>query len=246
MNQYGLIGFPLGHSFSKKYFDKKFREEGIGDSCFDLYPIEDISGIREFVQCNSIKGFSVTIPYKEAIIKYLDVVDNTAKAIGAVNSVKAVFDDGKLFLKGYNTDYIGFVEPLKLFVKDTDIKGALILGTGGASKAVDYALKDIGFETTFISRGRCKGVVYADISKEIIDSVSVIVNTTPLGTFPDTESCPDIPYHMLTQDHLVYDLVYNPAETLFIKNAKAYGARFINGQRMLEVQADASWRIWND
>jgi shikimate dehydrogenase len=246
MNQYGLIGFPLGHSFSKKYFDKKFREEGIDDCCFDLYPIEDISGIRAFVQCNSVKGFSVTIPYKEAIIKYLDSIDDTAKAIGAVNSVKAVFDDGKLFLKGYNTDYIGFAEPLRLLINAMDRKKALILGTGGASKAVDYALKDMGFETVFVSRDSDRGIVYSDISKEIIDSVSIIVNTTPLGTFPDTESCPDIPYHMLTHDHLVYDLVYNPAETLFIKKSKGNGARFVNGQCMLETQADVSWRIWND
>ncbi len=246
MNQYGLIGFPLGHSFSKIYFDKKFSEEGIVDSCFDLYPIEDISVIREFVEQNRIKGFSVTIPYKESIIEYLDTLDDTARVIGAVNSVKATFENNKLLLQGYNTDYIGFAESLKPLIKDTDRKRAMILGTGGASKAVDFALKDMGFDTLFVSRNRDKSIVYADLYKELMDSVSIIVNTTPLGTFPDVDSCPDIPYDILTSGNLVFDLVYNPAETLFIKRARAQGARYINGQRMLEIQADASWSIWTD
>ncbi|MCK4922779.1 MAG: shikimate dehydrogenase [Bacteroidales bacterium] len=246
MKVYGLVGFPLSHSFSASYFAEKFRKENISDSEYLNFPIETIEELRSLLDSNpDLRGLNVTIPYKEKVINYLDKVDDVAGKIGAVNSIKIEYFSGKRTLTGYNTDAPGFLNALNPFLSK-DITSALILGTGGASKAVDFALQNSGIKTTLVSRSTNKAdIVYKDLNENIILDNLLIVNTSPLGTYPKIEECPDIPYNFLTRKHVLYDLVYNPEITLFMKKGEEMGAKILNGYQMLVNQAEESWKIWN-
>jgi len=243
MSKFGLIGKNIDYSFSKSHFTKKFENEALSHSYenFDLSTIEEFSKVLNSTQ--DLKGLNVTIPYKEAVIPYLNKLDKTAKKIGAVNTIK-VTEKGKLI--GYNTDYYGFKKSIEPFLKPHH-KKALILGTGGASKAIAYALKELGKSYSFVSRTASKSsyYTYEMLSEEIISSHQIIINCTPLGTFPNTNICPNIPYDALTEKHLLYDLIYNPEETKFLSIGKLKGATFCNGHNMLELQAEKAWEIWN-
>lgn len=246
MDIYGLIGHPLGHSFSKKFFNEKFKNESIDAEYrnFDIDSIASFSAIIEEEQ--TLKGLNVTIPYKEQIIPYLDELSEEAQAIGAVNVIKISRQDGKVSLKGYNSDVIGFTDSIRPLLNDTHRK-ALILGTGGASKAIRYGLKKLGIETTFVSRTSKHGMLtYSDLSEEIMKEYTVIVNCSPVGMFPHTDECPDLPYHYMGSGHILYDLVYNPEETLFMRLGREHGAITKNGLEMLILQALASWKFWNE
>lgn len=244
MRQFGLIGYPLGHSFSKRFFTEKFQSENI-DAAYETYPLENIQLFSELIQKVELSGINVTIPYKEQVIPYLNELDEAAAEIGAVNVIRFTRVNGKLQLKGYNTDAIGFENSLKPLLKPHHSK-ALILGTGGASKAIRFVLNKLGIETQYVSRTASEGkITYGELNKDIINKYSVIVNASPLGTFPKVDECPAIPYEFLTANHLLYDVVYNPAETLFLKKGKEKGATGINGEAMLTGQAIAAWEIWN-
>lgn len=244
MRQFGLIGFPLGHSFSKKYFTEKFENENI-DARYDLYELPEISVFKALKEDVALCGLNVTIPYKEQIMDFLDELDDTAAEIGAVNVIKFIRNNGKLTLKGYNSDAIGFENSLKPFLLPTH-KKALILGTGGASKAIDYTLRKLEIRTTFVSRtSKPDMLTYSQLTAEIMADYTVIVNASPVGTFPHSDECPDIPYQYLTNKHLLFDAVYNPPETLFMKKGKEQGATVLNGEEMLIGQALAAWEIWN-
>lgn len=242
---YGLLGYPLGHSFSRNFFNNKFESELINAEYLN-FEIPDINMLNEVIsEHHNLKGLNVTIPYKEQVIPFLDELDEDAANIGAVNVIKIIRENDKMILKGYNSDIIGFCDSISPLLKP-NMKKALILGTGGAAKAVFYGLKKLGIEALFVSRKRSqKAISYSDITKEIIDEYHIIVNTTPLGMYPNIDESPDIPYNLLTPDHLCYDLLYNPDETLFMKNAKTYGANTKNGLEMLLLQAFASYEIWN-
>lgn len=246
---YGLIGFPLSHSFSRGFFNDKFAAEGI-DAEYVNFEIPDIGDLMEvFDETPDLAGLNVTIPYKEQIIPYMDSLDEEARQIGAVNVVKVVREDGAsdddFTLVGYNSDVVGFRDSISPLL-NAERKRALILGTGGASKAVARGLETLGVEYVFVSRTRRNGVVaYDDLTLEIIASHKIIVNTTPLGMYPHVDECPDIPYEYLTPDHLCYDLLYNPDVTLFMKKASEYGAETKNGLEMLLLPAFESWKIWN-
>ena len=244
MDTYGLIGYPLGHSFSRGYFTDYFSHEGIDAEYknFELPHIEDLTEVlrRE----SALKGFNVTIPYKQQVFKYLDELDGAACAIGAVNVVKVVRRDRGLSLKGYNTDHIGFADSIRPLLKPHHTH-ALILGTGGASKAVNYALRQLGLQTLFVSRSTHEGVVtYDELTPEMMDRYKVIVNTTPLGMHPKTDACPPLDYTQIGGSHLLYDVIYNPEKTLFLKHGEERGATISNGMEMLIGQAQAAWRIW--
>lgn len=239
-----MIGLPLIQSFSKKYFSAKFENESI-DAIYDLYELQDINEFTELKGIENLSGLNVTIPYKEKVMKYLDELDETAAEIGAVNVIKFIRENGNLRLRGYNSDAIGFENAIMPLLKPNH-KKALILGTGGASKAVDYILRKNGLETTFVSRTEKTGVLtYSQLDADIISQNLVIVNASPVGTFPKIDECPDIPYECLTDSHLLYDVVYNPAETLFLKKGKERGTAILNGESMLIGQAVAAWEIWN-
>jgi len=245
MKHYGLIGFPLIHSFSKKYFSAKFEQESL-DASYELFELENIAQLTVIIENNKLDGLNVTIPYKEQVINYLNSLDDTAAKIGAVNVIKFDRSGGELKLKGFNSDAIGFENSIKPFLHDYH-KKALILGTGGASKAVNYTLQKLGIQTCFVSRTPSQGMLcYAELNPEIIADNLIIVNTSPVGTFPHTDECPNIPYQYLTEKHLLYDLVYNPAETLFLKKGRVKGAQIQNGEAMLIGQAEAAWKIWNE
>ena len=245
MRKFGLIGFPLGHSFSKKFFSEKFENESI-DARYDLYELSNITEFQDLRNSVELSGLNVTIPYKEQVIPLLDRLDDTAAHIGAVNVIRFDYDkNGTATLTGFNTDAVGFENSLKPFLKSYH-KKALILGTGGASKAILYTLQKLGIECRYVSRTVSKGqLTYSDLNKEIIDDNLLIINATPLGTFPKTDICPDIPYQFLTEKHLLFDVVYNPAETLFMKKGRDAGATALNGEEMLIGQALAAWEIWN-
>jgi len=241
MNIFGLLGRDIGYSFSRNFFSNKFQKEKLNCQYqnFDLKKIEELKTI---IQNTDIKGMNVTIPYKEEVIPYLDTLDTVAKEIGAVNVIK--FENNGT-LKGYNSDYYGFTESLKPLLNKT-IKKALILGTGGASKAIAYALDKLDIEYVFVSRNpNYKEFSYQDIDEDIIKNYKLIINCTPLGTHPNTENHPDIPYQYLSDNHVLYDLIYNPEETTFIKKGKQNGATTSNGLNMLILQAEKSWEIWN-
>ena len=244
MKKYGLIGRPLGHSFSKKFFTEKFDREDI-QAQYDLYELPDITHFEPLKNIPELCGLNVTIPYKQDVFAYLDEVDATAAEIGAVNVVKFIRHQGKLTLKGYNSDAIGFEHSIRPLLTVTHCK-ALILGTGGASKAIDYTLRKLGLQTTFVSRtAKAGALTYHQLTADTLAEYHVIVNASPVGTFPHVDECPDIPYQYLTASHLLFDAVYNPAETLFLKNGKAQGAQTLNGEGMLIGQAEAAWKIWN-
>lgn len=243
MNTYGLIGYPLGHSFSRKFFTEKFAKEGIDAQYlnFEIPSIEEFPNIIK--NSSTLRGLNVTIPYKQQVMQYLDDISEEAKAIGAVNVVKV----GKEGLTGYNSDVIGFVNSIKPLLKSHH-KKALILGTGGASKAIRYGLEEkLGIETLFVSRKAHEGIItYKDVTADMLQEYEVIVNCSPVGMFPHANECPSLPYEAMNAAHLLYDLVYNPEEALFMKEGAARGATVKNGLEMLHLQALASWDFWNN
>lgn len=241
---YGLIGFPLGHSFSQDYFNRKFEAENI-DARYVNFEIPEIEDFHQVIKSNpNLSGLNVTIPYKQQVIAMLDEMDAEASEIGAVNVIKFIRRNGKLILKGYNSDIIGFRDSIAPILTDNHSK-ALVLGTGGASRAVSYALKSLGVEPQLVSRSRRPDVLsYEDLTPEIMSTHKVIVNTTPLGMYPNIDECPDIPYVLLTPEHLCYDLLYNPDVTMFMKRSSEAGAEVKNGLEMLLLQAFAAWNIW--
>lgn len=248
METYGLIGFPLKHSFSARFFSEKFARENI-DAEYLNFEIEDITELRRVILFNpSLRGLNVTIPYKEQVIPFLHSLSPEAEEIGAVNVIRVARQPGEMYnyhLTGYNTDYIGFRESLRPLLRNEIHTDALILGTGGASKAVAQALKDLQITYRFVSRTPAEGRhSYDELTSEIINTHKLIVNASPVGTFPQIEQCPAIPYEALSPNHLLYDLVYNPTETLFLRKGKAMGATTHNGKEMLELQAEAAWKIW--
>jgi shikimate dehydrogenase len=244
--QLGLIGNTLSHSFSKTYFEEKFKKLELPSRSYSLFELDDISDFTELLKKNpEIKGLNVTIPYKEAIIPFLDELDEEAKEIGAVNTIKISIKDGKQYLKGYNTDVFGFRNSIKPFLLNTHER-ALILGTGGASKAIDYVLKNLGIQTLFVSRNPIEGQIsYTDINEYVMKCHKLIVNCTPLGTAPNVAEKPNIPYKLINDSHTLMDLVYNPEKTEFMKLGKAEGAVVLNGLSMLQQQADRAWEIFN-
>ena len=246
MDKYGLIGYPLGHSFSISYFNEKFQNEGINAKYIN-FEIPTIEALPEVLASNpELKGLNVTIPYKEKVISYLDTVSPEARAIGAVNVIKVNHEGNKITLKGYNSDVIGFTKSIEPMLDKKWHKKALILGTGGASKAINYGLKSLGLETVFVSRYERPGTVqYDKLKPEDVKEYNVIVNCTPLGMYPKTEECPLLPYEAMDSNNLLYDLIYNPDETMFMKMGKKYGATVKNGLEMLLLQAFASWEFWN-
>ena len=247
MNTYGLIGYPLGHSFSRKFFTEKFAKEGI-DAQYLNFEIPSIEEFPEIIKNNpTLRGLNVTIPYKQQVMQYLDDISEEAKAIGAVNVVKCQLStvNCQLHLTGYNSDVIGFVNSIKPLLKPHH-KKALILGTGGASKAIRYGLeKKLGMKTLFVSRSAREGMItYKEVTAEVLKEYEVIVNCSPVGMYPHVDECPALPYEALNENNLLYDLVYNPLETLFMKKGAAQGATVKNGLEMLHLQAIASWEFW--
>ena len=245
MDKYGLIGYPLGHSFSIGYFNEKFQNECI-DATYENFEIPSIENLTEILDSNpELKGLNVTIPYKEKVISYLDSISPEARAIGAVNVIKVNHKGNKTELKGYNSDVIGFTQSIEPLLERYH-KKALVLGTGGASKAIIFSLKSLGIETLTVSRYERHGCVrYEDITPEMIKEYNVIVNCTPCGMYPQTDDCPNLPYEAMDNHTLLYDLIYHPDETLFLKKGKAQGATVKNGLEMLLLQAFASWNFWN-
>lgn len=245
MDTYGLIGHPLGHSFSQGFFRDKFEGEGI-DAEYLNFDVPDAHDVLEVLAAHpQLRGFNVTIPYKERILPYMDEVSKEARAIGAVNVVRVKGTGKQRKLCGFNSDVVGFTDSIRPLLRPHHSK-ALILGTGGASKAVRYALEQkLGMQSVLVSRNEKPGVItYAQLDVATMAEHTVIVNCTPLGMFPNTDTCPPIPYDLLTAQHLLYDLVYNPEQTLFLKNGRAQGAETKNGLEMLLLQAIESWRIW--
>jgi shikimate dehydrogenase len=247
MKRYGLIGKSLKHSFSKKYFDQKFNTLQLNEVAYDLFELSSIDDLPSLIDSTpSLEGFSVTIPYKESIISYLDWIDPQAEKAGAVNTIKIHRKGNERKLHGFNTDVYGFEHSLKPLLKSHHQR-ALILGTGGAAKAVACVLTTLHISFKYVSRTPSShGITYNELTNEDIITHTVIVNATPLGTFPDTQSCPPIPYKYINSSHLLFDLVYNPEETLFMRKGKERGALAINGLHMLQLQADKAWEIWND
>ncbi len=246
MDKYGLIGYPLKHSFSIGYFNEKFQSENI-DAEYVNFEIPRIEDFMEVIEENpDLRGLNVTIPYKEKVISYLDELDKDTAKIGAVNVIKIIRQPkGKVKLVGYNSDIIGFTQSIEPLLQPHHTQ-ALILGTGGASKAVFHGLENLGIKSTFVSRTKKSDDVltYQELTPEVMSGHTVIVNTTPLGMYPKVDNCPDIPYGELTSKHLLYDLLYNPGETLFMKKGEAQGATVKNGLEMLLLQAFAAWEIW--
>lgn len=247
MRCFGLIGFPLSHSFSKKYFTEKFEREGIKDCRYDIYPIEHISLFKRLISDNpDLSGLNVTIPYKEQVMSLLDEIDPEAARIGAVNTIRISRHDRSIWLKGFNTDVYGFRESITPFIPNRPYN-AFILGTGGSSKAVAFVLNNMRMNVRFVSRNpkHDNHISYGDLPK-LIGPPAVIVNASPAGMYPQINNCPDIPYEQLTPEHILFDLVYNPPETLFLSKGRARGATIISGLQMLHLQAERSWEIWNE
>lgn len=261
MTEYGLIGYPLGHSFSRQFFTEKFKEEGI-DAQYLNFEIPSVDGLMEIIRERPLlKGLNVTIPHKQAVMPLLQEISEEAREIGAVNviairrkaketpalsGVASSQSDDAIILKGYNADVIGFCRSIRPLLKPWH-KKALVLGTGGASKAVVYGLRRLGVEPVSVSRTPKSDMLgYDQLDEDTMREHTVIVNCTPLGMWPKTELCPDLPYNLLTERHLLYDLVYNPALTLFLKRGQAQGATIKNGLEMLKLQALASWDFWNE
>ncbi|MDX9942992.1 MAG: shikimate dehydrogenase [Bacteroidales bacterium] len=247
MRIFGLIGYPLGHSWSARFFNEKFRRENISDAVYKTFPIESIEELPALLQSEpELAGLNVTIPYKQQVIHYLDALGGAASKIRAVNTIRIIRKGNKPELIGYNTDVDGFRESLAASVTPLPQK-ALVLGTGGASKAVCWVLKELGCEYRLVSRkpSDIQILSYDELDREVILGHSLIINTTPLGMMPNIETCPPIPYQWLNSRHLLFDLVYNPPETLFLKRGKAQGCKTLNGEAMLTGQALRAWEIWN-
>ena len=246
MKKYGLIGYPLTHSFSKRFFTEKFKKEKI-DATYENFEIESISWFPEIIKNNpGLNGLNVTIPYKEKVIPFLDELEEAAEKVGAVNTVKINRSEDTVFLKGFNTDTFGFESSLKPLLKPHHTK-ALILGTGGASKAIKFVLNklEISFISASIEELKKNEIRYEDIDQRMLEERLLIINATPLGTYPKTETFPSIPYEYISEKHLLFDLVYNPEETQFMKKGKEKGAAVKNGYEMLLQQALKSYEIWN-
>lgn len=242
MDRYGIIGFPLGHSFSRAFFTEKFQKEHI-DAEYVNFEIPSAHLLPEIVRSNPhLRGLNVTLPYKEAVIPMLDSMSDEAREIGAVNVIQV--REGRL--KGFNSDIIGFMDSLRPLLKPWR-QHALVLGTGGASRAIRVGLERLGLDWTYVSRTAAEGrLTYSALTPEVMEHFQVIVNCSPVGMFPKVDACPDIPYHLLSPRHLLYDLVYNPEETLFLKRGAQQGATIKNGLEMLHLQALASWEFWNE
>ena len=245
MDKYGLIGYPLGHSLSVNYFNQKFADEGIIAKYIN-FEIADVEQIIEVIAANpELKGLNVTVPHKERVIEFLDQLSPEARAIGAVNVIRVTHDGGKIYMKGFNSDVIGFTQSIEPMLESYH-KRALVLGTGGASKAICYGLKSLGVEPVCVSRyERPETICYKDITPEVVQEYNVIVNCTPVGMFPHSNECPKLPYEALDDKNILYDLVYNPDTTLFMKKGAERGAQVKNGLEMLLLQAFASWEMWN-
>ncbi len=248
MRLYGIIGYPLGHSFSKDYFLKKFEKENIQDAGFETFEMKGLSDFRQLImEKEYLSGISVTIPFKESILTHLDEVNPVAQKIGAVNSIKIYRDKGFVKTKGYNTDFYGFEKSIQPLLKQYHTK-ALILGSGGSSKAISYVFDQLGIEYLFVSRNPfdCKQVRYEILNEEMMMDFSIIVNCTPVGMYPNINEYPPIPYEHLTASHLLFDLTYNPDVTIFMKKGKVQRATVKNGLEMLQLQAEKSWELWNE
>ena len=244
MIKLGLIGYPLVHSFSKKYFNEKFDNENIKNVTYQNYELENINELKSLIKRNSdLRGLNVTIPYKEKVIKYLDKIDEKYLNIGAVNVIKII--DNKLF--GINTDYEAFKITLKEWLDNSFNSKALILGTGGSSKSVSLALKELNIDHNFVSRNKRKNVFSYEelLDIKIFSNYKLIINTTPLGMYPKINLLPNIPYRLITKNYFLYDLVYNPKTTKFLEKGKRKGAKIKNGLEMLHLQAELSWNYWN-
>ena len=245
MKKYGLIGFPLTHSFSRAWFTKKFETEHITDSVYENFSIPQIEDLEEILQKEKdLCGLNVTIPYKEQVMDYLDLQDEVVAAIGACNCIRIQ----KGILTGHNTDVVGFESSLKKKLA-AHHKAALVLGSGGASKAVIFVLKKLGMDYRIVSRKPATDglhISYTDLTEELMQSNTLLINTTPLGMYPETGTCPPIPFEFISSRHYLYDLVYNPAQTIFLQKGKQKGATIENGSDMLVIQAEESWRIWNE
>lgn len=243
MRQYGLIGYPLGHSFSQRFFSEKFEKEGWEDCSYSNFPIASITELPELLKSRSgLLGLNVTIPYKEAVLGYLDTKSPVVKAVGACNCIR--IDKGKL--TGYNTDVEGFRQSLLTQLKPHH-KKALILGTGGAAKAVKYVLDQLQIENRYVSRRQHENCLeYKELNATLLQDYTLIINTTPLGMYPHTEEAPPINYEALTGNHFLFDLIYNPVKTLFLRKGEEMSASILNGADMLRIQAEKSWEIWND
>lgn len=247
MRKFGLIGYPLGHSFSKKYFTEKFLIEHISECSYENYPLKSLDEFRILIASeNDLCGLNVTIPYKSEIISFLDSIDPEAGEIGAVNVIKIVRQGTRIRLHGFNSDVTGIRDTLLPFIGEK-VTDALVLGTGGSSRAVCHVLKKFGLKVNLVSRDRKPGVLtYSDISSGVIETTQLIVNTTPLGMFPDIESKPDINYKRLNRNHILFDLVYNPELTSFLRMGAEQGCSVISGIKMLYTQAEKAWEIWNN
>jgi shikimate dehydrogenase len=244
MRKFGLIGYPLGHSFSQKYFSEKFQKEGLADCSYENFPLTSIDQLPLLLKKEpSLGGLNVTIPYKQKVIELLDAGSRVVDQTGACNCI--LIQEGKLF--GFNTDVIGFEQTLVKNLRPSDSK-ALILGTGGSSKAVAYVLKKLGIDYIFVSRNpgpeSVNTIAYSELDEATMESNSLIINASPSGMFPNETNFPAIPYHLLNHHHYLYDLVYNPAQTLFLQKGRARGTRTQNGEEMLIIQAEESWKIW--
>jgi shikimate dehydrogenase len=260
MKLYGLIGYPLSHSFSKKFFTEKFHKEHITDSTYDIFPMEDIHSLPNLLKENpNLHGLNVTVPHKINVLKFLDWIEHDAKQVGAVNCIR-IFAESPVMaaftgevgvighnfrLEGYNTDVYGFETSLKPLLQNWHGE-ALILGDGGAAKAVKYVIEKLGMDYQIVTRKpQLNSILFTDLTPRIIENYKLIINTTPVGMYPNVEDCPLLPYEAITDEHLLYDLIYNPEETLFLKNGAKHGATIKNGLEMLILQAEKSWEIWN-
>jgi shikimate dehydrogenase len=245
MKKFGLIGFPLSHSFSQKFFTEKFAKENINDCVYENFPLQSIDEISLLIKSEThLRGLNVTIPYKEKIISFLDYKNEVVEKTGACNCIHII--NGKLH--GYNTDVIGFEKSLLEKLKPHH-KSALILGTGGAAKAVEFVMNDLNIDYQFVSRKSSSlhnQISYEDVDESVMQSHTLIINTSPVGMFPKVDECPDLPYQFLTPKHYLFDLVYNPAKTLFLQKGEKHGAAIMNGHEMLIIQAEESWKIWNE
>jgi len=247
MREFGLIGYPLGHAYSQKYFEDKFKNLGITDAKYNLFPISEISKIHNIITSQpNLIGLNVTTPYKELVIPYLNELDETILRLGTVNTIKITRNGEKFSLKGYNTDVFGLQ---KTFAELNFPEGskALIFGSGGSGKTVSFVLKEMGIGSTNVSREpeNLKQISYSNITEAVLKRHNILINATPVGMFPNIDSCPQIPYKYVTDKHFCIDLVYNPAQTLFLKKCADKGALTVNGLTMLYEQADKAWEIWN-
>lgn len=247
MRKYGLIGYPLGHSFSSKYFAGKFINERLSDVSYDNYPLTDINFLPRIIEEDKeLCGLNVTIPYKSEVLRFLDSIDQEASEIGAVNVIKIKRTGGRYLLSGFNSDVTGISDSIKPYLKN-NIQQAMVLGTGGSSRSVCYVLKKNGIKITLVSRVRKEGVIsYDDLTREMIAGHLLIINTTPLGMYPAVENKPDLNYDVLGRDHVLFDLVYNPEITAFLNSGLKQGCKIITGLKMLHSQAERAWDIWND